>query len=258
MRDLARRLWRLGYAPIPLGGDRVPLVRWSGYHLARPSPEEIRAWPWDRALGVGVVTGPAHGVVMVDFDSTEAWSWALDTLRAVRGVRSRRGGHLHFSHPARGVIGCRSGDRAVWLAPGVAADVKGLGGLAVAPGSRHPSGITYEPLGDWTSHVSELPELPAEIARLAEDRPPPPPRPTPRRRRKRESDPVRAIDAYLAKVGGLPEQGAGSDAATFRAAAWARHNAADLTEEQFVAAIQRVRPEWDERWIASKWRSARP
>jgi hypothetical protein len=67
---------------------------------------------------------------------------------------------------------------------------------------------------------------------------------------------VRAVESYLRKVGGLPEAGCGSDAATFRAAAWAHHNAPDLREDEFVGAVLRERPEFDERWIASKWRSA--
>lgn len=201
------------------------------------------------------MTGRPHGLVVVDADDTASWEWALANLPAVRGVRTRRGGHLHFAHPARGIIGNRSGDRAVRLAGGFRLDVKGLGGLATGPYSLHPSGVTYEPLGDWKRHVRDLPVLPDVIARQAVDRPPAalvPPRPT-----RPGSDPERALACYLAKVGGLPEEGHGSDAAVFRAAAWAKANVPELTEAAFVAGIRRERPEFTETWVASKWRSAR-
>ena len=90
-------------------------------------------FPWDAARGVAFVTGRPHGLVVVDADDAASWSWVLEHLPAVRGVLTRRGGHLHFRHPARGLIGNRSGDRAVVPAPGVRLDVKGLAGLATGP-----------------------------------------------------------------------------------------------------------------------------
>jgi hypothetical protein len=210
---------------------------------------------WADAVGVGVVTGRPHGLVVVDADDAASWGWAVANLPAVRGVRTRRGGHLHFAHPPRGIIGNRSGDRAVTPGPGVRLDVKGLAGLATGPYSLHPSGVVYEPLGDWLRPVSELPVLPAAIARQAED--PPPASARAARQHRARSDPERALDAYLAKVGGVPEEGTGSDAAVFRAASWCKANVPDLSERAFVAAIRRERPGFAECWIASKWQSAK-
>ena len=256
--DLAAGLLGLGYAPIPLGGEKRPLVKWGAFHVTRPGWRELfHDWRplWGDAAGVAVVTGRPHRLVVVDADDDASWAWALANLPAVRAVKTRRGGHLHFAHPPRGIIGNRNGERAVTPAAGIRLDVKGLAGLATAPYSRHPSGVTYEPLGDWTRPVSELPVLPDVIRLQAEDRPPshqaPPPRHQP------ESDPARAFDAYLAKVGGIPATGAGSDEATFRAASWAKANVPDLTEQAFVAAIQGEQPVFSKSWIATKWRSAR-
>jgi hypothetical protein len=169
-------------------------------------------------------------------------------------VRTRRGGHLHFAHPPRGIIGNRSGDRAVIPAPGLRLDVKGLAGLATGPYSRHPSGMLYQPLGDWTRHVRELPVVPEMIVRQAEDRPP---APVPHRPRRPASDPERAFDCYLSKAGGIPEEGHGSDETVFRAASWCKVKVPDLSEAAFVAAVRRERPEFTETWIKAKWRSAR-
>jgi hypothetical protein len=212
-------------------------------------------FPWANALGVGLVTGRPHGLVVVDADDEASWAWALDNLPVVRGVRTRRGGHLHFAHPARGIIGNRSGTEAVIPAPGIRLDVKGLAGMATGPYSVHPSGHVYEPLGDWTLHVRELSVLPDVVARPALDLPTratsaPPPLRT-------GTDPERAIEAYLRKAGGIPAEGSGSDVAVFRAAAWVKANVPELTEHAFVAAIRREQPGFAETWIESKWHSAK-
>ena len=134
-------------------------------------------------------------------------------------------------------------------APGIHLDVKGLAGMATGPYSKHPSGHVYEPLGDWTLHVRDLPALPDLIVRQAEDRPPrqtsPPPARWP------GSDPERALEAYLRKAGGIPGQGKGSDEAVFRAATWVKANVPALGERAFVAAIRREQPEFNERWVES-------
>jgi hypothetical protein len=250
---------QLGYAPIPLGPGKRPLVKWGAYHVNPPGWREMFNvwWPavWNEAQGVGLVTGRPHALVVVDADDEQSWAWACAQLPAVRGVKTPRGGHLHFRHADRGIIGNRSGDKAVTPAPGVRLDVKGLAGLATAPYSRHPSGLIYEPLGDWTRHVRELPVLPEMIRAQAEDRPPapaPPPRP-----RRPGSDPEQAFAAYLSKVGGIPPQGKGSDVAVFRAAAWAKANVPDLGERAFVAMIRNEQPGFMEAWIRQKWASAR-
>jgi hypothetical protein len=252
--NLAVGLVGLGYAPIPLGLEKRPLVKWSHYHLMAPGWGDLyNRFPWEDAQGVGVVTGRPHGLVVVDADDVQSWAWAVANLTAVRGVRTRRGGHLHFAHPPRGIIGRRSGRAAVTPAPGVRLDVLGLASLAAGPYSLHPSGVVYEPLGDWTRHVAELPVLPDVIVRQAEDRPKAPADPPPPRRP--GSDPERALAGYLAKVGGVPVEGAGSDQAVFRAAVWCKANVPELSEGAFVAAIRHERPEFAEAWIASKWRS---
>ena len=132
--------------------------------------------------------------------------------------------------------------------------MKGLAGYAVGPYSKHPSGHVYEPLGDWTRHVRELPVLPEAIARQALDLPPRPAPPPPPRRP--GSDPETALEAYLRKRGGIPPEGQGSDLAVFEAASWCKANVPELGEGAFVAAIRRERPEFSEAWVKSKWMSA--
>jgi len=260
--DVAVGLTGLGYAVFPIGDGKRPLVKWGPFHVSAPTWGVLyNDWrnAWRDAAGVGLIAGRPHGLVIVDADDEASWTWALDNLPAVRGVKTRRGGHLHFAHPLRGIIGNRSGDRAVTPTAGVRFDVKGLAGYGVGPCSRHPSGHVYEPLGDWMRSVAELPMLPDVIAYQAEDKPPTPAPLSPRCRL--ASDPERAMAGYLAKVRretgtAVPPEGQHSDDSVFHAASWAKANATGLSEQGFVAAIRAERPEFTEKWIAGKWRSA--
>jgi hypothetical protein len=255
--DLAVGLHDLGYAPVPLGEDKVPLVKWAAYHVARPGWRELyNDWRelWPKAQGVGLICGRPHSLVAVDADDEASASWCIEHLAPVRMTKTARGAHFHFRHAARGVIGNRSGDRAIHPAPGVKLDVRGLGGMVVAPYSIHPSGHVYLPQGDWTSPVSELPVLPDSIRIPSEDHPPIAVRP---RRAAEGAQPERALECYLKKAGGIPPERQGSDAAVFRAASWCKANTPGLSEQAFVDAIRRERPEFDERWVHLKWRSAR-
>jgi hypothetical protein len=255
--DLAVGLVGLGYAPIPVGSNKVPLVKWADYALDPPTWRVLyNDWrpAWAQASGVGLICGRPHGLVVVDFDDENHWTWAVANLPVVRGVKTRRGGHLHFRHPPRGIIGNRSGSRAVVLASDVRCDVKGLVGMAVGPYSRHPSGHIYEPLGDWTCRVAELPPLPECIVGPATDHPP---RPAPPPLRRRGGDPSRALGCYIDKCGGIPPEGSGSDEAVFRGAVWAKANVPRLGPAEFVATIRRYRPGFTDAWVLSKWHSAR-
>lgn len=257
--ELALRLWELGYSPIPLGGDKRPLVRWSAYRLQRPERLEVEAMfgTCRGAQGIALLTGKPHRLAVLDADDEAAAAWCREHLPATRWTRTRRGLHAHFRHPAAGLVAtrCASGG-GVELSPAVRVDVKGFLGYVVAPGSRHPSGFVYQAEGDWISPVSDLPELPAWIAALAQWRPAPVVhRPIPSRRR--GDSPENHFANYLRKAGGIPPEGSGSDVATFRAAVYARERIPELTEGAFVAAVLRERPEFHEAWISSKWRAAR-
>jgi hypothetical protein len=129
--------------PIEPRGKR-PLVRWEPLQRRAPSEAEIRAWfeRWPDA-NVGVVTGAVSGLVVVDVDPRHGGTEALAELERTHGplpsgVEARTGGggrHLYFAHPGD-VVHNRVG-----LAPGI--DLRGDGGVVVAPPSIHPSGRRY-------------------------------------------------------------------------------------------------------------------
>lgn len=139
-----------------------------GVHLASIDGRQIAAW-WKRwpTANVGIATG---SIVVLDVDGEDG-ARSLDelqsrhaTLAATASVDTARGRHLYF----------RAGDATIRNSVGRIGrglDVRGRGGYAVAPPSRHASGDRYR----WTDLDAELAPLPSWLARLNA-----PPKPTAR------------------------------------------------------------------------------
>ncbi len=129
--------YRGGWRPIPLKrGSKHPALEELKPYLGRPATqEELRSWTWP---GVGIVTGPLSGVLVLDVDGPEGEAELQKHGHPVTPmVRTARGGlHLYFKHPDHLV---RTGIR---VAPGL--DVKAAGGYVVAPPSVGPNGELYE------------------------------------------------------------------------------------------------------------------
>lgn len=139
--DYARRGWSV----VPLAPrDKKPLVMWSEYQQRRAAAAEISDWfgRWPLA-NVGVVTGAISGLVVLDVDPRHGGDGSLLALERTHGglpetVEALTGGggrHLYLRHPGgtvRNMVG---------IAAGI--DLRGDGGLIVAPPSVHPSGRSY-------------------------------------------------------------------------------------------------------------------
>ncbi len=143
-----------GYAVVPLvPATKRPAVAWRG----RTGPATRRAlevWFRDGRRGVGVLTGaPSGGLAVLDFDGPEAERWAAGAaLPLAPEVRTARGRHLWYRAPATlpsgtAILGVRG------------LDLRGAGGLVVAPDSVHPSGRPYEWVRPpWDCAPPPLPE----------------------------------------------------------------------------------------------------
>lgn len=95
-----------------------------------------RMWP---EANVGLATGAASGIIVLDVDDMES----LRHLETIHGalpetasVSTGKGQHFYFTHPG-GVVRNSNGD----IAPGI--DIRGHNGYAVAPPSRHANGAQY-------------------------------------------------------------------------------------------------------------------
>lgn len=134
-----------GWVPVPMSPRRKrPLLPWRELQKRRPTEAEVKGWyrRWPSA-GVAVVTGGLSGLVVLDVDPANGGGSSLAAMEARHGalprtveVRTGGGGrHLYFAHPG-GEVRNRAG-----FAPGL--DLRGDGGIIIAPPSIHPSGRPY-------------------------------------------------------------------------------------------------------------------
>lgn len=152
--------------PIAAAGKR-PLVRWEAYQRALPEAAEVRHWfeRWPDA-NVGIVTGAVSGILVLDVDLQHDGDASLAQLErrfaplpaTVEAISGGGGRHVYFAHPG-GVVGNRTA-----IAPGL--DLRGDGGLVVAPPSRHTSGRRYRWHAAHQPDKVPLAEMPAWLASL--------------------------------------------------------------------------------------------
>jgi hypothetical protein len=157
-REAARAYVARGWAVVPMhvalagrcscgrrscaAPGKHPRVRWQQFESNPPSGARVDAW-WRRwpDANVGVLTGPVSGLAVLDIDPRNGGDASIDLLEAHYGphastVESATGGggrHLWFraNGPAASAV----------IAPGC--ELKGAGGIVVAPPSVHPSGRRY-------------------------------------------------------------------------------------------------------------------
>jgi len=120
-----------------------PRVRWQGGADGAARADEVRSW-WRRwpDANVGIVTGKASGVVVLDVDPRAGGSRSLSELETRWGalpatVETLTGGggrHLWFA---------LDGDAPPSARPAPGLEVKAEGGLVVVPPSLHASGRPY-------------------------------------------------------------------------------------------------------------------
>ncbi len=160
-KDAAAGYGGYGWCPIPIkSASKQPALAQLAPYLDRPATAQERAsWSWP---GVGIVTGPLSGVLILDVDGPEgAAELQKHGHPATPMVRTASGGaHLYFKHPDHAV---KTGIR---VAPGL--DVKASGGYVVAPPSVGANGNPYE----WviSPEDADLAEPPEWLMRLLEGR----------------------------------------------------------------------------------------
>ena len=121
-------------------GDKKPLTP-HGFKDATTDPKQIRQWWTQRPdANIGIPTGTASGLMVIDIDPRHGGEESWNALRAGRTIpktfRQCTGGggeHIFFRNP--------DGIRGGTLAPGL--DVKAEGGYVIGTPSLHPSGERY-------------------------------------------------------------------------------------------------------------------
>ena len=149
-----------------------PRIRWEMAMEEAAAEETIATWwlRWPDA-NVGVVTGEVSGVVVLDVDPRNGGEDTLEVLEdrwgslPVTVVDRTGGGGWHYWFRS-------AGERipSVELGPGL--ELKGEGGMVVAPPSRHVSGHRYRWLADPASfHPAPVPNWLTTLAHGEPDRP---------------------------------------------------------------------------------------
>lgn len=113
-----------------------------GFKSASKDIEQVKKlWSGRKGLNVGVATGEASGVFVIDIDSAEAEKefYAKFTIPDTYTVQTGRGKHLYFSYDPNHPV--KNGSHII---PGV--DVRGNGGYVAGAGSNHVSGVIYSVL----------------------------------------------------------------------------------------------------------------
>lgn len=134
------------------------------FYRGTTAPERLtRMWERRPASIIGIRTGAASGLVVLDFDRHPGGADGLSVLRELKAsgelpqtVTARTGGggyHLYFQHPDLAAVPTRPGWR-----PGV--DVKSDGGYVVAAPSAktgRPAYGWYPGRAPWEHPLAELP-----------------------------------------------------------------------------------------------------
>ncbi len=125
-------------------GKHPRLSAWQ--EKATTDEAQVRKW-WAQhpKAGVGIATGSASRVWVLDVDGPEAMAWydaqvARNGLVQTLGVRTARGAHLYWRYPADATVRNAQGLREAG-APNV--DVRGEGGYVCAPPTVHRTGHVY-------------------------------------------------------------------------------------------------------------------
>ncbi|WP_205447377.1 bifunctional DNA primase/polymerase [Candidatus Frankia alpina] len=146
----------LGWPVVPVASPDAAVVRPGKQPLVRDwpsaastSPGQIKDW-WRRwpDANVGIVTGPRSGLGVLDLDVDKGGVASLSALESRVGclpgtvtvVTGSGGVHLYYRHPGVPLLSAAD-------VYGLGLDVRGDGGLVVAPPSRHPCGHRYAWVG---------------------------------------------------------------------------------------------------------------
>ncbi len=146
------------FSVIPVGRNKIPLVKWQKYQITLPTLDEINLWwaEWPDAK-VGVVTGKLSNLVVLDVDSEEGKEaiskYIPDSYEFPVCSTPAGGQHFHFRYPQDTEIRNNAG-----VIPGC--DLRAEGGFALIPPSQGDNGKSYEWLPLLDISKVEIPPLP--------------------------------------------------------------------------------------------------
>jgi bifunctional DNA primase/polymerase-like protein/primase-like protein len=149
-----------GYSVIPIRKDKKPYIKWEKYQSGRADQNQIRGW-WEKwpFANIGLVTGEASGIDVVDCDSEQgrdAINEFLPDSHIVPISKTPKGWHYFFSHKT----GLANSVRVI-----TDCDLRTTGGYIIVPPSKNGAGKSYA----WMSGLSIAKVDPAPMPEMLFD-----------------------------------------------------------------------------------------
>ena len=158
--DAALHYLHAGYSVIPMNHEnKKPLVKWAEYQNRLPTVDEIQAW-WEKTPSAmfGIVTGNLSGIAVVDCDDAQAiqtiQGYLPENYICPIATTPRGGRHFYFEYPKDGDVQTVAG-----IMPHC--DVRGQGGVIIAPPSANSIGKAYAWIPGRELRRNALTEMPA-------------------------------------------------------------------------------------------------
>jgi hypothetical protein len=158
--------------PCRVTGKRA-LVQWKPWQQTAADPTQLRIWwwRWPRA-NVAIITGRISDLVVVDIDSAHGGLGTLAAMEADHQLLDRSatvltpsgGRHYWFRHPGGRLS---NSNKAIRDRYGAGVDIRGDGGLVLAPPSVRLAGAYRWRIGDPTT----TPPMPSWLVDLLRTRP---------------------------------------------------------------------------------------
>jgi hypothetical protein len=155
-----------GFCPIPQRPrEKRPCVRWKRFQVERPTVADLEYWFGTRFpdAGIALILGPVSGLFVIDVDGPDAHRALVARLGSVPDAPTALSGSLE---PHRYHLYCRHPDVLTLASckpwhPKL--ELRGHGGIVVAPPSRHKSGNRYRWAEGKSLEDLPLPEVPSPI-----------------------------------------------------------------------------------------------
>lgn len=152
---------KYGWAVIPCGKDKKPLIKWEKYQRQFPTEKEVKRWWGDHPeANIAVITGRISGLTVIDVDSEDGdealWELLPANFKTLE-VQTPSPGGLHYY--CKFVEGIRNAAR--WLTD---CDVRSEGGYVVAPPSIAEKG-SWRWVGSPEDEIAYMPD--AVLRRLS-------------------------------------------------------------------------------------------
>lgn len=146
LKNAALQYLSRGISIIPVGTDKIPLIKWQEFQERRATSEEVEKW-WQQFpdAQIGIVTGKISGLIVVDVEAGGKTDWLPPTTIAKSGGGGR---HFYYSY-----VEFQNKARIRELT-----DIRGNGGYIIAPPSRSLKG-NYE----WLTKIDPLPFFPKHL-----------------------------------------------------------------------------------------------